>query len=116
MNKYLVTIRVKGQSMQTMVYADSSFHAKLILEYQFGMGNVMGTPAVSTAKESYTPLEEIIASIKPVKLFNPQAARIDFLKKQKAAVSKNLDAERDRQKISRAQQQIHVATTKKIAA
>lgn len=116
MNKYLVTIRVKGQSMQTMVYADSSFHAKLILEYQFGMGNVIGTPAVSSAEESYTPLEEIIASIKPVKPLNPQAARIDSLKKQKAAVSKNLDAERDRQKISRAQQQIHVATTKKIAA
>ena len=116
MNKYLVTIRVKGQSMQTMVYADSSFHAKLILEYQFGMGNVVGTPAVSTAKESYTPLEEITASLKPIKPLSPQAARIDSLKKQKAAVFKNLDAEHDRQKISRAQQQIHVATTKKIAA
>ena len=116
MNKYLATIRVKGQSMQTMVYADSSFHAKLILEYQFGMGNVVGTPAVSTAKESYTPLEEIIASIKPDKPLSPQAARIDSLKKQKAAVSKNLDAERDRQKVAKAQQQIHVATTQKSAA
>ena len=116
MNKYLATIRVKGQSMQTMVYADSSFHAKLILEYQFGIGNVSGTPAVSTAKESYMPLEEIIASFKPVKPLNPQAARIDSLKKQKAAVSKNLDAERDRQKVAKAQQQIHTATTKKIAA
>ena len=116
MNKYLATIRVKGQSMQTMVYADSSFHAKLILEYQFGMGNVSGTPAVSTAEESYTPLEEIIASIKPIKPLNPGAARIDSLKKQKAAVSKNLDAERDRQKVTKAQQQIHMATTKKIAA
>ena len=116
MNKYLATIRVKGQSMQTMVYADSSFHAKLILEYQFGMGNVIGTPAVSTSKESYTPLEEIIASIKPIKPLNPGAARIDSLKKQKAAVSKNLDAERDRQKIAKAQQQIHMATTQKSAA
>ena len=116
MNKYLATIRVKGQSMQTMVYADSSFHAKLILEYQFGMGNVSGTPAVSTAEESYTPLEEIIASIKPIKPLNPQTARIDSLKKQKAAVSKNLDAERDRQKVAKAQQQIHMATTQKSAA
>jgi hypothetical protein len=116
MNKYLATIRVKGQPMQTMVYADSSFHAKLILEYQFGMGNVIGTPAVSNAKESYTPLEEITASLKPIKSLSPQAARIDFLKKQKAAVSKNLDAERDKQKISRAQQQIHRATTQKSAA
>ena len=116
MNKYLATIRVKGQSMQTMVYADSSFHAKLILEYQFGMGNVIGTPAVSTSKESYTPLEEIIASIKPIKPLNPQTARIDSLKKQKAAVSKNLDAERDRQKVAKAQQQIHMATTQKSAA
>jgi hypothetical protein len=116
MNKYLATIRVKGQSMQTMVYADSYFHAKLILEYQFGLGNVIGTPAVSSAKESYTPLEEIIASIKPVKPLSPQAARIDSLKKQKAAVSKNLDAERDRQKVAKAQQQIHVATTQKSAA
>ena len=116
MNKYLATIRVKGQSMQTVVYADSSFHAKLILEYQFGMGNVVGTPAVSTAKESYVPLEEIIASIKPIKPLTPQTARLDALKKQKAAVSKNLDAERDRQKVAKAQQQIHMATNKKIAA
>ena len=116
MNKYLATIRVKGQPMQTMVYTDSSFHAKLILEYQFGMGNVIGTPAVSTAEESYTPLEEIIASIKPIKPLNPGAARIDSLKKQKAAVSKNLDAERDRQKVTKAQQQIHMATTQKSAA
>jgi hypothetical protein len=80
------------------------------------MGNVVGTPAVLTTKESYTPLEEIIASIKPVKPLNPQAARIDSLKRQKAAVSKNLDAERDRQKVAKAQQQIHVATTQKSAA
>ena len=116
MNKYLATIRVKGQSMQTVVYADSSFHAKLILEYQFGMDSVVGTPAVSSDKESHTPLEEITASLKPIKPLSPQAARIDSLKKQKAAVSKNLDAERDRQKISRAQKQIHMATTQKSAA
>lgn len=44
-----------------------------------------------------------ITAIKPT---SPQQARIDGLKRQKENVSKQLKAERDRQKIAKAQQQI----------
>ena len=47
-----------------------------------------------------------ITAIKPP---SPQQARIDGLKRQKEAVGKQLKAERDRQKIAKAQQQIRDA-------
>ena len=120
MNKYLATVRVKGQAVKTMVFADSSLHARLILEYQFGIGNVVGNPNLSTkAEEDFIPLEEVIGFVKPIKTsqpMNPQQARIDSLKKQKEVASKNLKAERDRQKVVKAQQQIRMATTQKPVA
>ena len=45
-----------------------------------------------------------ITTIKPP---TPQQARIDALKRQKEASTKALKAERDRQKIAKAQQQIN---------
>lgn len=114
MNKYLATVRVKGQTVRTMVFADSSLHARLILEYQFGIGNVVSNPTQSSkANEQYTPLDEVINTIKPL---SPQQARIDSLKKQKDVATKNLKAERDRQKVAKAQQQIRMATTQKPVA
>jgi hypothetical protein len=117
MNKYLATVRVKGQTVRTMVFADSSLHARLILEYQFGIGNVVSNPTQSSkANEDYTPLDEVIDSIKPIKPMNPQQAKLDSLKKQKEVASNNLKAERDRQKVTKAQQQIRMATTQKTTA
>jgi hypothetical protein len=117
MNKYLATVRVKGQTVKTMVFADSSLHARLILEYQFGIGNVVSNPTQSSkANEDYTPLDEVIGTIKPIKPMNPQQAKLDSLKKQKEVASNNLKAERDRQKVAKAQQQIRMATTQKPAA
>ncbi len=117
MNKYLATVRVKGQTVKTMVFADSSLHARLILEYQFGIGNVISNPTQTTkANEEYTPLDEVISTLKPIKPLSPQQARIDSLKKQKDVATKNLKAERDRQKIAKAQQQIRMATTQKPVA
>jgi hypothetical protein len=51
-----------------------------------------------------------IATIKPIKPLNPQQARIAALKKQKELVTKQIKAERDRQAIVKAQQQIAKAT------
>jgi hypothetical protein len=100
-----------------MVFADSSLHARLILEYQFGIGNVISNPTQTTkANEKYTPLDEVISTLKPIKPLSPQQARIDSMKKQKDVATKNLKAERDRQKIAKAQQQIRMATTQKPVA
>ena len=117
MNKYLATVRVKGQTVRTMVFADSSLHARLILEFQFGIGSVVSNPTQSSkANEDYTPLDEVIGTIKPIKPMNPQQAKLDSLKKQKEVASNNLKAERNRQKVVKAQQQIRMATTQKPVA
>ncbi|MDH6301091.1 hypothetical protein M2123_002292 [Polynucleobacter sphagniphilus] len=47
-----------------------------------------------------------ILEITAIKPLTPQQARIDGLKRQKDASTKALQAERDRQKIAKAQQQI----------
>lgn len=117
MNKYLATVRVKGQTINTIVFADSPFHARLILEFQFGIGSVVSSPTqTSKTCEGYLTLDEAIAAIKPIKPLSPPQARIDSLKKQKYAISTNLKTERNRQKIAKAQQQIRLATSKKSAA
>ncbi len=51
--------------------------------------------------------------IKPTKPLTPQQARIKSLQTQKDNVSKQLKAERDRQKIQRAQQTIQSVISKK---
>jgi hypothetical protein len=114
MNKFFATVRVKGQFLRTAVFADSSLHARLILEYQFGFGSVVVHPVKSTnPNEQYTPLQEIISAIKPL---TPQQARLDTLKRQKDVASHNLKAERERQKISKAQQQLRTSSVKKFVA
>ena len=93
MNKYQATVRVKGQLAKTAIFADCAVHARLLLQWQYGFANVLSTP---------TPIHET-ATIKPL---SPQQARIDTLKRQKDSVAKQLKAERDRQKIAKAQQTI----------
>ena len=93
MNKYQATVRVKGQWAKTAIFADCAVHARLLLQWQYGFANVLSTP---------TPIQET-ATIKPL---TPQQARIDSLKRQKDSVAKQLKAERDRQKIAKAQQTI----------
>ena len=116
MNKYLVNVRVMGKNVRTMVFADSSLHARLIMEFQFGIGSVVSAPTLTTkANEDYTPLDEVIGTIKSIKPMNPKQARLDSLKKQKEVASNNLKAERDRQKVSKANQQIRIATQKSVA-
>jgi hypothetical protein len=114
MNKYFATVRILGQSVKTMVFAESAVHARLILEFQFGIGNalILSKPS-SISNFTFRSLEEVISTIKPL---SPQQARIDSLKKQKELLTKNLSAERDRQKITKAQQQIRFATSQKNSA
>ena len=44
MNKYLATVRVKGQLIKTYVFADSAIHARLLIQYQFGMDSLTSRP------------------------------------------------------------------------
>jgi hypothetical protein len=82
------------------VFADSMIHARLILEYQFGMNSLASSPV--QVNEAGT-----------IKLQTPDQARLAALKRQKDNVAKQIEAERDRQKIYRAQQQISQVTNPK---
>jgi hypothetical protein len=107
MNKYLATITLKGQSIKTVVFADSAIHARLILEYQFGMNCILSSP-IATTKESSggISIEEALQMIKPLKPMTPQQLTIDTLKKQKDQANNRLKAERNRQKIAKAQKSL----------
>ena len=111
---YFATVRLKGISVKTAVYAVSSLHARLILEFQFGIGSVIIAPALTKqTNEHYPILDEVVATIKPIKPLTPQQSRIDTLKKQKDFASKNLKSEKDRQRVTRAQQQIRTVNQTK---
>lgn len=104
MNKYLATIRINGNPIRTLVYAESPIHARLLIQYQFGMNSLTGQPIRAEATDiGYMTLDEVIKSHKPL---TPQQARINSLQTQKDNVAKQLKTEKNRQKIQKAQQQI----------
>ena len=93
MNKYLASVRIRGQTVKMAVFADSMIHARLILEYQFGMNSLASAPV--QVNEAGT--------IKPQ---TTDQARLAALKRQKDNVAKQIEAERDRQKLAKAQKTI----------
>ena len=113
MNKYQAYVRIKGQLVNTAVFADNPIHARLILQYQFGMDSLASNLSVVTHESrGYQMIDEVISAIKAKPPQTPEQARVANLQKQKDAASKTLKIERNRQKIKRAQQQISVANSK----
>ena len=99
MNKYLATVRVRGQHIKTMVYADSAVHARLLLQYQFGMNcMVMGPQATNEAADGYRLLDSMI---KPKPPMTPAQARISGLKQGVARSQEQLKGEQERQRRQR---------------
>jgi hypothetical protein len=110
MNKYQAYVRIKGQLVNTAVFATNPIHARLILQYQFGMDSLASQPSLVTHESrGYQMIDEVISSIKAKPPQTPDQARVASLQNQKDAASKALKAERNRQKIKRAQQQISAA-------
>ena len=62
MNKYLVTVRIKGQLVRTTVEADSTIHAKLLGEWHYGIGSVATTP--TRLEETTTPEQQRVNQLK----------------------------------------------------
>jgi len=48
MNIYNAVIAIQGNSIKTAVFANSVIHARLILQYQFGMNSIVAGPMLST--------------------------------------------------------------------
>ena len=93
MNKYLASVRIRGQIVKMDVFADSMIHARLILEYQFGMNSLASAPVQVNEAGTIKPL-------------TPDQARLAALKRQKDNVAKQIEAERDLQKLAKAQKTI----------
>ena len=93
MHDYIATIRVKGAVVKTVVHAESSVHARLLLQYQYGWNSIVTSP---TLAENITPK-------------TPEQQRIDTLKVTKDRAADALAAERQRQKISKAQHALKAA-------
>jgi hypothetical protein len=97
MKKYLATVRIGGQLVKTIVFADSTIHARLLLQYKYGMNSVAVTP-VQTNEDDDTLLD---STIKPIKPLTPQQARINSLKQKVERDKQKLQGERDRQRKQR---------------
>jgi len=96
MNRYLVVVRVGGQLVRTVVFADSATHARLIVQYQLGMDSVINTPVKLTAEQENIPMfDSVIKTIKPM---TPAQSRINSLKATVDRDRQALAAERLRQK------------------
>jgi hypothetical protein len=87
MQDYIATIRVKGTMIKTVVHAENPTHARLMLQYKYGMDSIVASPALAE-------------TIKPK---TPEQMRLDSLKANKDRAADALTAERQRQKISKAQ-------------
>ena len=93
MKKYQAGVRVKGQLVKTVVFADSPLHARLILQYQFGMDSIVTYP---------TAISEVAAN-KPL---TPDQQRIKSMQAKVKQDQAAIKAERARQKIRAGQAQL----------
>ena len=48
LNKYLVTVKVHGTSVKTLIHAESQSHARLMLGKMFGKDDVQSINSIST--------------------------------------------------------------------
>ena len=99
MNKYLATVRVGGKLVKTIVFADSTIHAKLLLQYKYGMTNVATSPVRTNEEEDESTLLD--NTIKPKPPLTPEQARVQGLKNNVERDRQQLQAERDRQRRQR---------------
>ncbi len=123
MKKYLVTLRLRGQLVKTALFAESATHARLICEFQFGIGCLSTAPTlISNESQDYPLLDDIAAgsppsikpqapkppkpkTITPIKPPTPDQLRI---KQLQANVDRQRDAlkrERENQKLRREAEQ-----------
>ena len=79
MNKYLVTLRIRGQLVKTAVHANSATHARLLCQYQFGMDCVQVAPTqIYSQGQGYPLLDDLIAESPPQHQASGPQATQDF--------------------------------------
>ena len=99
MNKYLVSLRIGGKLVKTVVFADSTIHARLLCQYKYGMNSIAVSPVrVNEAEDDSTLLD---STIKPKPPMTPAQARINALKQGVERSNEQLRTERERQRQQR---------------
>ena len=93
MQDYIAKVRIKGQTVKVLVHAESTTHARLILQYLYGWNSIVTSPVLAETLKPKTP----------------EQLRIDSLKANKDRAADALAAERQRQKIAKAQRALTTA-------
>ena len=93
MKDYIAKVRIKGNVVKTIVHAENSTHARLLLQYQYGWDSIVANPVLGEMIKSKTP----------------EQLRLDSLKVTKLKASDALTAERERQQVARAQKSLAAA-------
>ena len=93
MKDYIAKVRIKGNVVKTIVHAENSTHARLLLQYQYGWDSIVSSPVLGE-------------TIKPK---TPEQLRIDSLKANKDRAADALSAERQRQQVAKAQKSLVAA-------
>jgi hypothetical protein len=116
MNQYIATVRIHGRLVRTRIWADEPLHAKLLLQYYFGMGSIAAGPVLGEGNHSHLPYAEqlriheaAIDPIKPAKPRSPEQAQIDGLKARKDQAAQALKAAQQRQRVVKAQRVLQTA-------
>jgi hypothetical protein len=86
MKDYIATVRIKGNIVKTVVHAESTTHARLLLQYQYGWDSIVASPVLGE-------------TVKPK---TPEQLRIDSLKATQDRAADALSAERQRQQVAKA--------------
>jgi hypothetical protein len=98
---FVATIKVNGTSIKTSVTAESSSHARLLLQRLYGSGNVL------SLSESSSELEEAGAGTKVMNAGNLQVKALADKAKQLTQQKKQLQA---RQSMAKAQKKMRDAS------
>ena len=93
MKDYIASVRIKGNIVKTVVHAESTTHARLLLQYQYGMDCIVASPALAETIQPKTP----------------EQLRIDGLKAAKDRAADALTAERQRQQVAKVQKSLAMA-------
>ncbi len=90
MQDYIATIRIKGNTVKIVVHAENITHARLLLQYHYGWSSIVTSPVLAETMKPKTPEQQ----------------RIDSLAANKDRATDALAAERQRQKLSKAQRSL----------
>jgi len=95
MNRYIATVRVQGQLIKTIVFADSQLHARLILQYQFGFDSLTSIHIQVnevSANKSPTPQQQRIVSLQQQAKRSWQAVKQERLRQQQQKLNQQRTA------------------------